>query len=696
MMVADSEGTHHSASTSLDDTLLRLDSTTFGFDRATPNFENEKVEKALQSIGEHLAKLSDPIDIQIVGHTCDIGAPDYNKRLSVARAESVKNSILTVFGESEMKQIWEQRIEVLGYGEDKPLVENSDIASRRKNRRVEILLKFSSQFDYPACRSGMTIVEQSRKKSTSSLMNIDEHLVEALGSAFDLAVVGAAVLFPPVALLGVTKQGLELATMVLEEAEKIYDIDKATLSEGLNKLYHADITLASQLIAEPGIKSHQAVIMKAYLKRTLALNGLIRLLRQYQYEQLSKPRTITVQGQKIELNKRSFENYDIPGYINTFLLNDDWEVESGLLGPVHLDKHWLENKETNSGQPWQHTRASTFAQGRYVFAKFRQSDDSRNALALAKNHNRYFPIHYMSSESEKRFKAVGTPLHNTELDKSVFKHIIISARSPGATSPDSWQPFLEYYQDNGQRLSPYDHIRILVVLDKSKVLSEDDGRVPELPVAARAILRGRFRNNWQFFDNTASETVEYTRSLDKTELMEYEQKVLEGAEESVLGAIIQPNFYFGAHQIMGTRPVADYDDDVLKALFDNRDGEGNSDGGNDNAQSSRVSGAAKYLSYFYQVGLSGQEKTDTNVVYGEASSRTFKSSGSYFNLTLSPTREYKFTKDFATYAPSIKGDHIFYEETFLSMTSLGEDRKYPKIFDSPKVDFYLGSEGIFE
>ncbi|MGF1723158.1 OmpA family protein [Photobacterium nomapromontoriensis] len=687
MVVKDGNGDHNSASLPLNNTLLRLDSTTFGFDRATPNFKNANVEEAFQAIGKQLAKLSDPIDIQIAGHTCDIGSVEYNKKLSLARAESVKQSILATFKDAKLKAVWSQRIKVLGYGEDQPLVKNLDIASRRKNRRVDILLNFSSQFDYPACRSGMTLVEKSRKTSTASLMKMEEDIVNAAGSAFDLALLGVTPFFPPAGLLTATKQGLALASTILKEADNVSGVDKAKLSQALDQLYHADITLSSQLITESGIKTHQAVIMKAYLKRTLALNGLIRLIQQYQYDQVAgKINYVTSSGMVVERDTLSYKEYDISGYINAFLLNDDWEVENGLLGPVHLDKLWLENNGKNTDSPWQRTWAATLAQGRYVYARYNQSEDGKDEEALAQHHNRYFPIHHMLSESEARFKKLAATQRLTNLDSSVFKHIIISARSPGATSADSWQPFLDYYKGNGSCLSPYDHIRILVVLDKEKIAQGNDDNLFLLPIAARAISTGLTGGDWHFFDKVASETVEYASPLNKADLMKHEKNVLNKAEDTVLGAIIQPDFSFGVHQIMGTRPVADYDDDVLKSLFDESD-QANS------ASKARVSGAMKYLSYFYQVGIPGQQKTDTHVTYREKSVSFFDLSRALFNLTLSPTREYEFTKDFVTRSPSVKGDQIFYEKSFLSIDSPGQKRQYPEIFDSPAIDFYLSQPG---
>ncbi len=68
--------------------------------------------------------------IRISGHTDDIGKDEDNLKLSQERAEAVKNYIIN-------KRIKPSRIEIVGFGETKPLVPNSNEANRRTNRRTE-------------------------------------------------------------------------------------------------------------------------------------------------------------------------------------------------------------------------------------------------------------------------------------------------------------------------------------------------------------------------------------------------------------------------------------------------------------------------------------------------------------------------------------------------------------------------------
>ncbi len=66
-----------------------------------------------------------------VGHTDSIGAADYNQRLSVRRAESVKSYLVS-------KGIEANRIYTEGKGETQPIASNKTREGRAKNRRVEI------------------------------------------------------------------------------------------------------------------------------------------------------------------------------------------------------------------------------------------------------------------------------------------------------------------------------------------------------------------------------------------------------------------------------------------------------------------------------------------------------------------------------------------------------------------------------
>jgi outer membrane protein OmpA-like peptidoglycan-associated protein len=72
--------------------------------------------------------------ITIEGHTDNRGSMDLNQNLSESRADAVKEYLTSQGIEAD-------RIETKGYGESKPLMDNSSPASRAANRRVEIVVQ---------------------------------------------------------------------------------------------------------------------------------------------------------------------------------------------------------------------------------------------------------------------------------------------------------------------------------------------------------------------------------------------------------------------------------------------------------------------------------------------------------------------------------------------------------------------------
>lgn len=66
-----------------------------------------------------------------VGHTDSVGTDEYNQKLSVRRAESVKAYL-------ESKGVEANRVYTEGKGEKQPVADNKTDAGRAKNRRVEI------------------------------------------------------------------------------------------------------------------------------------------------------------------------------------------------------------------------------------------------------------------------------------------------------------------------------------------------------------------------------------------------------------------------------------------------------------------------------------------------------------------------------------------------------------------------------
>ncbi|MCX7879247.1 MAG: OmpA family protein [Ignavibacteria bacterium] len=77
-----------------------------------------------------LMKENEGIEVEISGHTDNIGSPAYNYNLSLQRSRSVANYLIS-------KGINPRRIIIKGYGEMFPIDSNDTEEGRQKNRRVE-------------------------------------------------------------------------------------------------------------------------------------------------------------------------------------------------------------------------------------------------------------------------------------------------------------------------------------------------------------------------------------------------------------------------------------------------------------------------------------------------------------------------------------------------------------------------------
>jgi peptidoglycan-associated lipoprotein len=70
--------------------------------------------------------------IEIEGHTDNVGSQELNERLGLERAESVKRYLY------EQHQVPLHKINVISYGEDKPIAPNNNRQGRAQNRRVVV------------------------------------------------------------------------------------------------------------------------------------------------------------------------------------------------------------------------------------------------------------------------------------------------------------------------------------------------------------------------------------------------------------------------------------------------------------------------------------------------------------------------------------------------------------------------------
>jgi len=89
---------------------------------------------SLATIGEVL-KADPALELEIQGHTDNVGAKDANMKLSQARAAAVQQSLVQTYA------VAPSRLTAAGFGDTRPVADNSTDAGRALNRRVELVKK---------------------------------------------------------------------------------------------------------------------------------------------------------------------------------------------------------------------------------------------------------------------------------------------------------------------------------------------------------------------------------------------------------------------------------------------------------------------------------------------------------------------------------------------------------------------------
>jgi outer membrane protein OmpA-like peptidoglycan-associated protein len=79
-----------------------------------------------------LLKDGKEINLKIIGHTCNIGTPEFNQELSEHRANNVREYLIG-------RGIAPERLSAEGYGQRKPVASNNTEEGRVLNRRVEFI-----------------------------------------------------------------------------------------------------------------------------------------------------------------------------------------------------------------------------------------------------------------------------------------------------------------------------------------------------------------------------------------------------------------------------------------------------------------------------------------------------------------------------------------------------------------------------
>lgn len=121
---ADARGTERGVVVNLPDVL-------FDFDRATLT---PAARATVREIADVVKNAATDRTVSVEGHTDSVGTFGYNTQLSEERARSVASELVA-------NGVARRRLSTHGFGENRPIADNSTAAGRSKNRRVEVIVE---------------------------------------------------------------------------------------------------------------------------------------------------------------------------------------------------------------------------------------------------------------------------------------------------------------------------------------------------------------------------------------------------------------------------------------------------------------------------------------------------------------------------------------------------------------------------
>ncbi len=106
---------------------LVLRDVNFEFDSAKLT---SNAEQTLNDVAEKLNS-NEQVRVRLEGHTDSVGSASYNKKLSQRRADSVRDYLAS-------QGVSSDRMESLGFGQERPVASNDTAEGRAENRRTEV------------------------------------------------------------------------------------------------------------------------------------------------------------------------------------------------------------------------------------------------------------------------------------------------------------------------------------------------------------------------------------------------------------------------------------------------------------------------------------------------------------------------------------------------------------------------------
>ncbi|RDH44728.1 OmpA family protein [Zooshikella ganghwensis] len=307
---------------------------TFQLDKSTTDFDG-----SLQKLADAL-KFLPYLSITLEGHACPLGTARYNEVLSLERAKAVKNKLLAL-----ADGVTSNRINVIGKGETEPVKNASGQVDHIKSRRVvAVVPKNPTNFLYPPSREGIDMLEKHRSRAVAAQAGIDDALIAATESAFDM-VTGVLSFVPVVQAFAIgirtAKEGAKALFSVIDEINNLvhgHGVQEA------KKLFnsHQELDYVNATLSLMDNSKQNEYFQKLYQQfhiRAMAINGLVGLIFRAS-AQASKNNS---QGDAAY--QAAIDELFINEYIENYILNDGWYADFNPIVPIGLDEYWVTRVE---------------------------------------------------------------------------------------------------------------------------------------------------------------------------------------------------------------------------------------------------------------------------------------------------------------------------------------------------------------
>lgn len=534
----------------------------FEFDNKTA--DTSTVRQGITEIVSFLEKQPD-VHIVIEGHTCQVGTNQYNMNLSQQRAQNVADLF--------PKKL-QDKITVTAFGETQPLVEatgreiSSDNLKLKVNRRVKIKAYLKVlDIVYAPSRNGMGVLERSRLITLNAMQKEDDAILAAQLALLE-SLIGVACFIPVIgpAARGILliKEGSNIVqsglafldemlfdyayeTIIKTEDAKddLADLAKVQMKL-LNQLRQWDSKLETKLTSYESLTAYLSEdatkneILKRYQLRALAFNGLMMVLF-YAHDE----------NQKISSGKdlnQTLEKYDVKGYIEKYLQNDSWSVNTIKSNDLGFD--WINQCKQKLRQDIQpYYQALPIPIPAFSYQQYRVPQDKGKVIG---KFNRAFPIqgllYELPSENKESKNLFEEFAHNfspvpevIDLEEIALQRVLVSDQEG-----KEWVEYSKWKAGNKKhtinRLSPFHRLKIQVILnDKSKSVFP-------------------YEIGYQRVDGVNIEGPKFSVLFKPMTLSDFsyqDEKLKEvfSQEKALTSIEFEPFYYFGSQRIYGLKPL---------------------------------------------------------------------------------------------------------------------------------------------